>query len=411
MSDHHEDAVYDVRAAASLADRLEPWLHAFVHRPAMLAEASRGPLRGMPVGVKDIIDTGDMPTCCGSPLLEGRRPDADAAIVSRLRALGAIMFGKTVTTEFAWRHPGPTVNPYRRTHTPGGSSSGSAAAVAAGIVPLALGTQTVGSIIRPAAFCGVVGFKPTHGTLPTAGVHPFSPSLDHVGLFARRVETVAHAFRHLVRSPEAAMIEAAMIEAPRLLLVRPREDAVSGPQRAVRDDAARLLGDAGATVSERTLPPAFDRVRDWLGAVLAFEAAAQFGAMVDRHPDRTSAWLQRIVAEGRSIEPATYDEAREAQALLRAATHDALAGFDALLMVPAPGEAPAGLDDTGDATFCAPWSFAGVPALTLPAGWSPNGLPLGLQLVGDGGTDARLLEVGSWAEARLGWRSRALDCP
>ncbi len=405
MSDHDAEA-FDIQACDARADRLEPWLRAFVHRPTRHAAAAAGPLHGMPVGVKDIIDTADMPTCCGSPLLAGRRPDADAAIVSRLRALGAIVFAKTVTTEFAWRHPGATVNPYRRGHTPGGSSSGSAAAVAAGIVPLALGTQTVGSIIRPAAFCGVVGFKPTHATLPTAGVHPFSPSLDHVGLFARRVETVAHVFRHLVRGSEAATIEA-----PRLLLVRPREHAVSGPQRAARDDAARLLRDSGATICERVLPPTFDRVWDWLGVVLAFEAAAQFGAMVDRHPDRTSAWLQRIVAEGRTIEPAAYDEARHAQTLLRAASRDAMAGFDALLMVPAPGEAPAGLDDTGDATFCAPWSFAGVPALTVPAGWSPNGLPLGLQLVGAWGTDARLLDLGAWIETRLAWPPRALDSP
>lgn len=416
--DRHEH----LRSRLRLADACEPWLRAFTHRPAMLpAPTATGPLGGIPIGVKDIIATADMPTTNGSPLFRDHLPARDAAVVHRLRELGGIVFGKTVTTEFAWRHPGPTVNPFRRSHTPGGSSSGSAAAVAAGIVPLALGTQTVGSIIRPAAFCGVVGLKPSFGSIPLDGVHPFASSLDHLGLFARSVDDVAYVLALLrdragdaVLPPFEVDVIAGLpaVAAPRLLLVRTsRWQTVSDEQQAVLEDAARAFAAAGAIVEDAALPEPFEAVWRLLRVVLAAEAARGYGDLVDRFPDRTSVPLQQIVAEGRAVPPDAYDEARAAQGSLRAMLTPWLHGFDAALMAPAPGEAPRGLADTGDATFCAPWSFTGVPAITLPAGSSRNGLPLGLQLVGPWHGDHALLQVAKWAEQVLDWRSRALDCP
>ncbi len=399
-----------------LADACEPWLHAFAHRPATLPAPGAGPLGGIPVGVKDIIATADMPTANGSPLFHGHRPPHDAAVVQRLRALGGIVFGKTVTTEFAWRHPGPTVNPFGRGHTPGGSSSGSAAAVAAGIVPLALGTQTVGSIIRPAAFCGIVGFKPSFGSIPIEGVRAFAPSLDHLGLFARSVDDVAYALG-LLAAREGDIEDAVPtglpeVAAPRLLLLRTsRWQTVAGEQQAVLERSARAFADAGAIVQDITLPEPFEAVWRLLRVVLATEAARGYGALVDEFPDRTSVPLRQIVSEGRAVPPDAYDEARAAQDTLRALLDTILQGFDALLMVPAPGEAPRGLDDTGDATFCAPWSFTGTPAIALPAGWSRHGLPLGLQLAGRWHDDNALLQVARWVERTLAWRSRPLDFP
>ena len=405
--DRHEH----LRGRLRLADTCDPWLHAFAHRPAMLpAPTATGPLGGIPIGVKDIIATADMPTTNGSPLFRDHLPARDATVVRRLRELDGIVFGKTVTTEFAWRHPGPTVNPFRRSHTPGGSSSGSAAAVAAGIVPLALGTQTVGSIIRPAAFCGVVGLKPSFGSIPLDGVHPFAPSLDHLGLFARSVDDVAYTLALLTDGAGDAVPPP--VAAPRLLLLRTsRWQAVSDEQQAVLEDAARAFAAAGATVEDVTLPEPFEAVWRLLRVVLATEAARGYGDMVDEFPDRTSVPLQQIVAKGRAILPDAYHEARAAQGSLRARLDTILQDFDAVLMVPAPGEAPRGLDDTGDATFCAPWSFTGTPAVTLPAGWSRNGLPLGLQLAGRWRDDVALLRVAKWAEQVLQWPSRPLDFP
>lgn len=415
-------------ACRRLANSCEPWLHAFAHLPAGdQASYAAGPLGGVPVGVKDIIATADMPTANGSPLFQGHFPEQDAAVVQRLRGHGGIVFGKTVTTEFAWKFAGPTVNPFRHGHTPGGSSSGSAAAVAAGIVPLALGTQTVGSILRPAAFCGVVGLKPSFGAISLDGVHPFAPSLDHLGIFTRSVDDAAYALSLLARSrPSAgtpipakdAILPPFEVDvgtglrpcpAPRLLLVRTsRWNLVSEEQRAVLERSAQVLADAGATVEQGSLPAAFEDVWRLLHVVLATEAARGFGGIVDAFPERSSAPLQQIVAEGRSLLPAAYDEARAAQLELRTAFDTALQGFDALLMVPAPGEAPPGLADTGDATFCAPWSFTGVPAITLPAGWSRNGLPLGLQFVAPWHRDLALLQVAKWAEHALEFQGRPI---
>ena len=407
-------------ACEARAAECAPWLHAFAHRPRDLPAPAGGPFGGLPFGVKDIIDTADMPTENGALADRGRVPERDAWVVERLRSLGGVVFGKTVTTEYAWRHPGATVNPHDPAHTPGGSSSGSAAAVAAGIVPLALGTQTVGSVIRPAAYCGVVGLKPSYGAIPRTGVHPLSGALDHVGLFARRVEDVAHALgllaaasdtdRHGVPlpgfsvDPQAGLRDALPGAAPppRLALVRTdRWDSVEPPQREALEHAASRLRASGAQVHALSLPPGFEGMWDWTQTLLAVDAAAIHRDRIARVPDRVSATLQSLAASGATLPARDYVEALAQQHALRHRLGAVLSGFDAILTVPATGTAPRGLDLTGDASLCAPWTFLGTPAITLPVATAANGLPLGLQLVGRYREDLSLLRTAAWAEAVL----------
>jgi Asp-tRNA(Asn)/Glu-tRNA(Gln) amidotransferase A subunit family amidase len=408
-----------LETCARRADAVEPWLHAFVYRPETLTAGAGGPLAGIPVAVKDLIDTRDMPTCCGSAAFADRVPLRDAAIVTRLRELGAVIFGKTVTTEFAWREPGPTVNPHNPAHTPGGSSSGSAAAVAAGIAPLAIGSQTLGSIIRPAAFCGVVGFKASFGAVPRGGVQPLAGSLDHVGFFTREVDDAAWAFDLLRRrapgdEPGALCLPPSGVDAERGLepLPNPRFAVVQAPYRerltpgqiSAFDAALEKLRAAGATVEEADLPPEFWRGLDDSTTLLQAESAQIYGDLVEKFPARTSGHLKELVAEGRAIPAVRYIDALRRQTEWRARFADELAGFDALLTSPAPGAAPEGLASTGDPIFCALWTFLGVPALTLPIAREPNGLPLGIQLVGFYAQDTRLLRTAKWAEQTLAFR-------
>ncbi|RXF75166.1 amidase [Hansschlegelia zhihuaiae] len=367
---------------------LEPELCAFAHLPESAPAAGSGPLAGVTVGVKDLIDTADMPTAYGSPIHAGHRPTADAEIVSRLRALGATVLGKTVTTEFAWRHPGPTRNPWNRGHTPGGSSSGSAAAVAAGIVTLALGTQTLGSVIRPAAFCGVVGFKPSFGALPRGGVHPLCGALDHVGLFARAVGDVETAFALLTEAKPSAR---AGSEPLRLAALAPPNDVVSPDQAALFDATRRSLADAGAIIEPVEASDMLERIPAIADTLIAYEAAQIFGELREVKPDMMSGHLTALVDAGRATSEAAYRDALAVQSDRRQAFSERMKGYDALLAVPAIGEAPAGLASTGDARFCAPWTVLDAPAVSLPVGLSPSGLPLGLQLVGRPGADLPLL--------------------
>ena len=396
------------------ARTVEPVLKAFEYLPLNVARKP-GPLSGIPVGIKDIIATADMPTTNGSPIYRDHVPGADAWIVERLRNLGATIFGKTVSTEFAWRHPGPTVNPWNQKHTPGGSSSGSAAAVAAGIVPLALGTQTLGSIIRPAAFNGVVGFKPSFGAIPRTGVHPLSPSLDHVGFFARRVDDAAYALSLLGGASDSDIhgrpvpafqvsIEQGLspLAAPRLAIVRFAKWSKAEPEQQQLFDAAVVKSrDAGATLEERELPE-LDRT-NWstINTILASEAALIFGDLVQRYPDRTSNHLKDLVRTGKAHTAYDYLAAKALQEELRSAVSSQLSGFDAVLTLPAFGEAPEGLGHTGDAEYCAPWTLLGTPAVSLPAGFGKNGLPLGLQIVGAYRQDYRTLRVAKWIESVL----------
>ncbi|MBV9560110.1 MAG: amidase [Bradyrhizobium sp.] len=407
----------DQYAAACLAkaQALEPRLKAFEYLPVDV-KRRQGPLSGIPVAIKDIIATSDMPTTNGSAIYRDQVPAADAWVVERLRQLGATIFGKTVTTEFAWRHPGPTVNPWNAAHTPGGSSSGSAAAVAAGLVPLALGSQTLGSVIRPAAFNGVIGLKPSYGAIPRIGVHPLSPSLDHVGFFARRVDDVALALSLLTGTsdgdPHGRPLPAFAVdpdqgvqplEKPRLGVVRFKQwSRVEPEQQKVFDAVVERLRDAGAVVEELALAE-LDTEAEAINTILLAEAAAILGDLVARYPDRSSDILKTHVATGKTRLAVDYLCARATQDRRRAAFPAETKGFDALLSLPAFGEAPRGLDYTGDAGYCAPFTFLGVPALTMPAGFGPNGLPLGVQLVGRYREDLHLLRVAKWTEAVLGF--------
>jgi amidase len=396
------------------AKALEPALHAFEHLPSNIARRS-GPLSGIPVAIKDIIATSDMPTTNGSPIYRDHVPAADAWVVERLRNLGATIFGKTVSTEFAWRHPGPTVNPWNGDHTPGGSSSGSAASVAAGTVPLALGTQTLGSVIRPAAFNGVVGLKPSFGAIPRIGVHPLSPSLDHVGFFARCVDDVALALSLLSGSSDGDLhgrplppfqldIDKGLepLGTPRLAVVRFEKWSRTEPdQRKAFAVATEKLREAGAVLQELELSE-LDRT-NWqaVNAILASEAAIIFSDLVARYPDRTSDHLKSLVESGRAVSATDYLAAKALQEHLRDALTGEISGYDAILTLPAFGEAPLGLHYTGDAEYCAPWTLLGVPAVTLPVAFGTSGLPLGLQIVAAYRNDLRLLRVAKWTEAVL----------
>ncbi|MBV9457711.1 MAG: amidase [Bradyrhizobium sp.] len=412
----NDEAAADRYAAACLekARAVEARLKAFEFLPTDTTRRP-GPLSGIPVAIKDIITTSDMPTTNGSPIYKDHVPADDAWVVERLRQLGATIFGKTVSTEFAWRQPGPTVNPWNAEHTPGGSSSGSAAAVAAGLVPLALGTQTLGSVVRPAAFNGIVGFKPSYGAIPRIGVHPLSASLDHVGFFARRVDDVALALALLAatsdRDPHGRPVPAFQIDIergiepldkPRLGVVRFEKWSRAEPeQQKTFDTAIEKLRASGAIAEELVLAE-LDRV-NWQAilTILESEGAHLFANLVKRYPDRTSDHLKSLVANGKAIAAPDYLAAKALQEQQRLALATEMKGFDAILTLPAFGEAPRGLHYTGDAEYCAPWTLIGVPALTLPAGFGKNGLPLGIQIVGDYRNDLHVLKTSKWVETTL----------
>jgi Asp-tRNA(Asn)/Glu-tRNA(Gln) amidotransferase A subunit family amidase len=398
---------------------LEKTIHAFAWldrghalSAARAADARRatgtklGRLHGVPIGVKDIFATAGIPTGMGSPAFADYVPEKSAAMVVRAEAQGAFTFGKTVTAELAYFTPGPTRNPWNPAHTPGGSSMGSAAAVAAGMLPLAFGTQTNGSVIRPAAFCGCVGFKPSEGTLATAGIQPFSPTLDQPGLFARSVEDVALAFAALHEGPEASRTEvwplSALDRPPRFAAVRSPVWALAEPaaRQSFRESLTRLRA-AGTEVTEVELPAIFGNAHDVHRTIMAFEAARTLGALQSQQRAKLSAVLNRFLDEGHAIDAVAHAEALAQRQTLRAAFGPFLAGFDAIVTPPTRGEAPATLEHTGDPVFCTIWTLLGVPALTLPVGFGPQGLPLGLQIVGTLQGDVRLLRVARWVEPAL----------
>jgi Asp-tRNA(Asn)/Glu-tRNA(Gln) amidotransferase A subunit family amidase len=414
-----DDQAFADQYAATCLEKtkaVEPRLRAFEYLPQNTVRRP-GPLSGIPVAIKDIIATSDMPTTNGSPIYRDHIPPADAWVVERLRNLGATIFGKTVSTEFAWRHPGPTVNPWNPAHTPGGSSSGSAAAVAAGLVPLALGSQTLGSVIRPAAFNGVVGLKPSFGAIPRTGVHPLSPSLDHVGFFARRVDDVALALSLLAASSDADPHGRPLpgfhvdpdqgvpaLDRPRLAIVRFEKWSKAEPEQQQAFEAAiAKLHDKGAVLEELELDELDSTNWNAINTILASEGAHIFEALVARYPDRTSDRLKELVQTGKACSAYDYLAAKALQEKLRSRFTTDISGFDALLTLPAFGEAPKGLSYTGDAEYCAPWTFIGAPAVTLPVGFGKNRLPLGLQIVSPYREDHRLLRVAKWIESVLGF--------
>ena len=363
------------------------------------ADRRRGPLHGIPVAIKDIFHVAGMTTTCGAALAFHSAPTADATSVARLRAAGAVVLGKAHTTEFAYFEPGPTRNPWNPAHTPGGSSSGSAAAVGARMVPLALGTQTVGSVLRPAAYCGVVGFKGTYDLIPTDGVVPLAWSLDHVGVFARRVADVALAADVLAARPLGVPAP----RPPRLALVPELlERATPEVAALIRTTAARFAS-AGAAVCEVALPSSFAGVHAAGRSVLEVEAAAYHEELYRAHAAHYRPRTRELIAGGLTRPAVAYARAQRARLAFRRDVTPLLAEHDALLSPTAPSPAPEGLAATGDPWFCAPWSFAGVPAISLPIGVSSLGLPHAIQLVGAAGHDAKILAVAAWCERVVGF--------
>jgi Asp-tRNA(Asn)/Glu-tRNA(Gln) amidotransferase A subunit family amidase len=367
-----------------------------------VAAGRRGPLHGIGVGVKDIIDTTDMPTEMGSPIYAGHHPQFDAECVARLTRGGGYVFGKTVTTEFAYFHPGKTKNPWNPRHTPGGSSSGSAAAVAAGHVLCAIGTQTNGSVIRPAAYCGVVGFKPTKDAIPRAGVHVFSATLDQIGTFARDVAGAARLASVLADSNRIPSTLPTLAKAPRLAWLTgfPWSEAECDMHDAMKAAATRLRA-KGADVVPVVVPA------DWRDAhlvhrtIMLQEATASLGDLQRRERGRMSAQLNAALDEGRTISRSDYESALRRRDQAIAAFGEWLAEFDAVISPPAPGAAPEGLAATGDPACCTLWSLVGFPAIAIPFGRTGNGLPLGLQIAAPAGADDRVLAVAAWCEAQL----------
>jgi aspartyl-tRNA(Asn)/glutamyl-tRNA(Gln) amidotransferase subunit A len=363
------------------------------------ADRRRGPLHGIPVAIKDIFHVAGMTTTCGAAPAFHSTPTADAASVARLRAAGAVVLGKAHTTEFAYFEPGPTRNPWNPAHTPGGSSSGSAAAVGARMVPLALGTQTVGSVLRPAAYCGVVGFKGTYDLIPTDGVVPLAWSLDHVGIFARRVADVALAADVLAARPLGVPAP----RPPRLALVPELLERATPEVASLIRATADRFASAGATVREVALPASFAGVHAAGRAVLEVEAAGYHEELYRAHAAHYRPRTRELIAGGLTRPAVTYARAQRARHAFRRDVTPLLAEHDALLSPTAPAPAPEGLAATGDPWFCAPWSFAGVPAISLPIGVSSLGLPHAIQLVAAAGHDAKILAVAAWCERVVGF--------
>lgn len=387
-------------------------VHAFAHidADAVLAQAReldagavRGPLHGVPLGVKDLIDTADLPTAYGSIIYTGHRPAADAAAVALCRAAGALVFGKTVSTEFAFFQPGATCNPNQLEHTPGGSSSGSAAAVADLMLPLALGTQTAGSIIRPAAFCGVVGYKPSFGRVPRTGVKGLSDALDVVGGFARNVRDVA--LLGAVLTGDARMLELADMDsaaAPRIgVCLTPDAAQFDADTQRAFDSASAILAPLAARFAPTVWPADLPDLVRLQKALMSFEMTRALSHERRRHRDQLSAHLTALFDVGDAISGAQHVEHMAQTARAQRSVEALFDGFDVLLAPSAIGEAPRGLAATGDPLFCRGWTLLGLPCIHLPFMVGRHGLPIGLQLVGRFNADHQLLAAAQWVHERL----------
>jgi Asp-tRNA(Asn)/Glu-tRNA(Gln) amidotransferase A subunit family amidase len=363
---------------------------------------TRGPLHGVPIGVKDIIDTADLPTEMGSPIYRGHRPAADAACVALVRAAGAVILGKTVTCEFAGMTPGVTTNPHDTAHTPGGSSSGSGAAVADFMVPAAFGTQTGGSVLRPASYCGVFGFKPSFGAFNRRGVYPAAESLDTVGLIARSLDDIALISAVLELRPPSASRDLA--RPPRIGLCRTPLWQTAQPETvAAVEDAADRLGRAGAELREVVLPDEFARLRNAARETINnYERAAAMAWEWNADRDRISERLGKRIELGRAMPYADYAAALQLGEDCRARLPEIFGDLDALLAPCVNGEPPRGLGETGDPGFQAIWTILHTPALSLPTHRGPHGLPVGIQLIGQRHHDRHLIDCARWVWRQLG---------
>jgi len=364
-------------------------------------EAPRSRLHGIPVGVKDVIDTCDMPTEYGSPIYRGHRPACDAACVAQVRELGGVILGKTVSTEFATRHPNKTRNPRNPAHTPGGSSSGSAAAVADGMVPIAFGTQTSSSIVRPAAFCGVVGYKPTFGVINRAGLKFLSESMDTIGTLTRTIADAALLVEELTGMEVTSFDDVASLR-PRIGFCRtPYWNQADAATHALLEAAARRLARAGAKVREVELGEEFGALAETQIEVSSYEFFRALTHERTRFPQLISESLTGRIAAGGRVTREQYEAGLARTERCRKRMADVFLDYDLLLAPSAPGEAPHGLERTGDPIFGLMWTLLGLPCLTLPHGTGPAGLPLGVQFIARRGGDSDLFIAAEWARRAL----------
>jgi aspartyl-tRNA(Asn)/glutamyl-tRNA(Gln) amidotransferase subunit A len=425
-------AVEYVEACLERIAEVEPqvqawaWLdsdHAIAQARALDARrqsgAPIGPLHGLPVGLKDVIDTAKIPTANGTVLDEGRVPEDDAALVSRLKGAGAIIMGKTVSTELAFMHPSKTRNPHNPEHTPGGSSAGSAAAVAAAMVPLAVGTQTGGSVIRPASFCGVVGFKPTFGAIARTGVLSQSPTLDTIGVFANSINGAAMVAESLFGydagdlatepGPMPRLLDTAKAEPgvkPTFAFVRPPqfEEVADEETMTAFQEITGMLGDQ---CFEAPLPKAFDDAAALRARINFAEMAKDYYAYEKRGRDKLSPEILEAIDQGNDIKARDYLAALDWRKVLNSGLEEVFKRCDAIITPSAPGPAPANLQTTGNPIFNGLWTFCGTPAVTIPLLWSQNGMPMGVQLVGRVGDDARLMRTANWLQTFLSQKEDA----
>ena len=406
--------IRDIEPAVQAWQYLDPE-HAITQARARDLDRSEGrpcgPLHGVPVGIKDIIDTADMPTEDGTVLHAGRTPDRDATVVTMLRAAGAVIMGKTVTTECATFTPGKTRNPHNPERTPGGSSSGSAAAVAAGMVPLAIGSQTNGSVIRPAAFCGVYGFKPTHGLIPRHGILKLSRTLDHVGVFGRTIEDVALICEQLTgyderdsdtrpraRVPFVSTLAEEPPLTPQVVFVKtPVWDRAAAETQEAFAELTEVLG---AQCETYECPESLREAWDWHRTIMEAEMAANLDLEWQKGRDRLSESLRTQLARGREVRALDYQQALARIPVLNQGFEELFSSYDAVLTPAAPGTAPM-LAATGDPAFSTLWTLCGMPTLSMPLMKGSDGLPLGVQLVGPRHGDARLLRAARWLVSRV----------
>jgi Asp-tRNA(Asn)/Glu-tRNA(Gln) amidotransferase A subunit family amidase len=387
----------------------EPEVRAWAHfDPAIALEQARARdretprtrLHGIPVGVKDVIDTADFPTEYGSPIYVGHRPSCDAACVAQVRELGGVILGKTVTTEFATRHPGKTRNPRDVRHTPGGSSSGSAAAVADGMVPIAFGTQTTSSIIRPAAYCGAVGYKPSFGLVNRAGLKFLSDSLDTIGTLTRTIPDAAMIVEELCGAAPTSFDGIGAMK-PRIGFCRtPYWAQADAATQAALENALPRLARAGATVGEVALDGDFERLNELQVTISSYEFYRALAYERTRFPEQLSESLMGRIMGGGRVSRAQYEEAHEAAARCRARLADVFRAHDVFMAPSAPGEAPRGLASTGEPTFGSLWTVMLGPTVSVPTFTGPSGLPLGIQFIGPPKSDSKTLAAAEWA-----WRA------
>ena len=414
-----------VHACLNRIEEVDAEIHAWTHlNPDYALEQAReldvrrqggdpvGPLHGIPIGIKDICDTSTLPTENGTVLDSGRQPNEDCRVVSLLREAGAVVMGKTVTTELAAYGPGKTRNPHNPEHTPGGSSSGSAAAVAAHMVPLAIGTQTNGSVIRPASYCGVVGFKPTHGLIPRTGVLVQSAPLDTVGTFARSIEDIAllteilvaydPGDRHTRPRAQPPLIETASQEPPLTpVLAFCRTAFWDQAENEMQEAFAELVEILGDDCHEVSLTEPLEHTIEMHGNIMCADLAKNLAGYYERGKDKMTDTLCKMIEFGKNVSAVDYNKAVEGRDFLNSSLNSVFDHYDVIITPAATGEAPLGIDSTGNPVFNTLATYCGTPSITLPLMEGPKGLPLGIQVIGPRYDDARLLRTANWLTLRL----------